>query len=382
MRSYQNNHISTVSTGWATEEQPRAFHRRLPGYEPTPLVDAPRLAHSLGIGSLWIKSETRRFGLPSFKILGTSWAVYQVLRERLGAEIEPWKTLEELAQRVASMRPLTLVSATDGNHGRAVARMATLLGFQSHIFVPGDMVESRMQAIRQEGARITRVNGSYDEAIARAAEQADEQNLLISDTAWPGYETIPRQVIAGYATIFEEIDEQLAGWQQAGPDLVIVQIGVGALATAVVQHYRQLSQSVKIVGVEPTSAACALASMESGHMVSLSDPPHSIMAGLNCGTPSLVAWPTISTGIDLFMAIDDEWARRGMRDLATHDLTVGETGAAGMGGLVALLTDPVFQTAKAALKIDASTRALVICTEGATDPDAYLRIVGKSANNR
>ena len=227
---------------------------------------------------------------------------------------------------------------------------------------------------------VTLVNGTYDDAIKCAATQESERSLVLSDTSWPGYEKIPRWVIEGYTTIFQEVDEELSRWQQRGPDLVVVQIGVGALAVAVVQQYRcpAVASHVKIVGIEPTSAACALASMKAGRIVSLTDPPQSIMAGLNCGTPTLIAWPLISTGIDFFVAIEDEWAKLGMRDLAMIGLVAGETGAAGFGGLAALLTGPSSQTMASALGGDTSTRVLVICTEGATDPVAYERIVGKS----
>lgn len=377
---YQNSTV--LARGWHSSDvgQPFAFHRRLPGYAPTPLVNAPLLASRLGVGKIWIKDETYRLGMPSFKILGTFWALYRALAERLGTDLEPWNELQELISRCALLRPLTLVTATDGNHGRAVAYLAALFGFEAHIFVPRDMAESRINAIKREGAMVTLVNGSYDDALKQAAQLAGERSLILSDTSWPGYEMLPRWVIEGYTTIFQEVDEELARWQQRGPDLVVVQIGVGALAAAVVQHYRRSSahSQVKIVGIEPTSAACALASMKAGQIVELPNPPQSIMAGLNCGTPSLIAWPLISTGIDLFVAIEDEWAKLGMHELATLGLVAGETGAAGIGGLAALLTDPSFQTMSRALGIDASTRVLVICTEGATDPVAYEHIVGKS----
>ena len=377
---YQNSTVWVGGYAFSSARQPLAFHRRLPGYAPTSLVNAPLLADRLGVGKIWIKDETHRLGMPSFKILGTSWALYRALMERLGTEVEPWNDLQELVSRFAPLRPLTLITATDGNHGRAVAHLAALFGFEAHIFVPYDMAESRINAIKQEGARVTLVNGSYDDAVKLAATQDGERNLVLSDTSWPGYERIPQWVIEGYATILQEVDEELARGQQGGPDLVVVQIGVGALAAAVVQHYRRPAGSsrVKIVGIEPTGAACALASMKAGRLVELVEPPQSIMAGLNCGTPSLVAWPLISTGIDLFVAIEDEWAKLGMRDLARIGLVAGETGAAGIGGLAALLTDPSSQMVSSTLGIDTSTRILVICTEGATDPVAYERIVEKN----
>jgi diaminopropionate ammonia-lyase len=379
---YQNSAVSTWTDQFSDAGHPLAFHRRLPGYAATPLVNAPPLANRLGVGEIWIKDESRRFDLPSFKIVGASWALYRALGERLGTDLEPWSSLEELANCCAPLRPLTLVTATDGNHGRAVAHLAALLGFQAHVFVPHDMAESRFNAIEQEGAMVTRVDGTYDDAVERAALQQDvEQCLVLSDTSWPGYERIPQWVIEGYATIFQEIDEELAQRQQAGPDLVVVQIGVGALAAAVVQHYRRsaLASQVKIIGVEPTSAACALASMKAGRIVSLADPPNSIMAGLNCSTPSPVAWPLISTGIDFFVAIDDQWAEAGMRDLAKVGVISGETGAAGLGGLEALLADTPSHSMSGLLGIDSSTRVLVICTEGKTDPVAYARIVQGNA---
>ncbi len=356
------------------------FHKHLPGYAPTPLLEAPHLARELGVRNIWIKDESRRLEMPSFKILGTSWAIYRALMRRLGTEIESWETFDDLARIFAPLRPLTLVAATDGNHGRAVAHMASLLGFKSHIFVPLGMAESRINAIKNEGAKVTIVDGTYDETVRRSALEEDERHVVISDTSWPGYEEVPTWVIEGYATIFQEVDEQLARQYESGPDLVLVQIGVGALAAAVVQHYRSKdhTSSLKIAGVEPTTAACMLESMKANRIVSLPTPPRTIMAGLNCDTPSLVAWPIVSKGVDHFISIDDEWACVGMRKFARLGLVSGETGAAGIGGVLALLHDPILSAARASLDIDSSTRILVICTEGATDPIAYEQIVGIS----
>jgi diaminopropionate ammonia-lyase len=375
---FENAQVVADKSNFTKEKQPWLFHKRLPGYVPTPLIEAPQIARGLGVGNIWIKDETQRFGMPSFKILGTSWAVHRALMSRLGTKDVSWETFEDLASIFAPLRPLTLVAATDGNHGRAVAHMAALLGFYSHIFVPRGMAESRINAIMKEGAKVTIVDGTYDEAVRQSALQQDETHVIISDTSWPGYEEIPSWVIEGYTTIFQEVDEQLASQYAYGPDLVIVQIGVGALAAAVVQHYCAADRALKpdIVGVEPTLAACLLASMQANRLVSLTTPPRSIMVGLNCDTPSLIAWPIVSKGVDLFISIEDEWACQGMRTLATLGLVSGETGAAGIGGVLALLNDPSLCGARASLGIDHTTRILVICTEGATDPVAYEQIVG------
>lgn len=359
---------------------PLEFHRRLPEYGPTPLVDAPKLADSLGVGRAWVKDESYRLGLPAFKILGASWATYRALdvhaRKHLKSGLEPWREIEDLKERIEPLLPLTLTAATDGNHGRAVARMAKLLGLESRIFVPEDMVPARIEAIESEGATVTVVHGTYDEAVARSAEEANERSLVISDTSWPGYVDVPAWVIEGYSTILWEIDDELARRGEEGPTLVVAQIGVGAFAAAVSRHYRApgLSPRPRMLGVEPTRAACMLASVEAGRVVQLPGPHTSIMAGLNCGAPSLLAWPIVSRSMDAFVAVGDEWSRRAMRSLARSKIVSGETGAAGLAGLMALL-DGDDKDARRLLGIDEDTRVLIFNCEGATDPDAYTRIL-------
>lgn len=358
------------------DDAPLAFHRCLPGYEPTPLVDAPRLAAELGVGAVLVKDESSRVGLPAFKILGASWAIYRVLDQFVGG-FRQWYTLDDLREQLQIHPPLTLVAATDGNHGRGVARMARWLGLNAHILVPADMVEARVAPIEGEGALVTRINGTYDDAVAHSATLADEHTLVISDTAWPGYEEVPRWVIDGYSTIFREIDAQLAQRAEPWPDLVAIQIGVGALAASVVRHFRApgTAKRVALVGIEPIHAAGVLASMQAGKIVEVQGPHDSIMAGLNCGAPSLVAWPLVSAGIDLFAAIEDDRARQAMRVLAADGIVAGETGAAGAAGLLDLLQGADAAQVREVLGITASTRVLLIATEGATDPAAYAQIV-------
>jgi diaminopropionate ammonia-lyase len=276
---------------------------------------------------------------------------------------------------------LTLAAATDGNHGRAVARMARLLGFDAHIFVPAGTVMPRIEAIESEGATVTVVDGGYDDAIARSAQEAGERCLVISDTSWPGYEQVPRWVIDGYSTIAWEVDDELARRGEPQPDVVAVQMGVGALAGALTRHYRRpgLDHRPRLLGVEPTKAACVLASMEAGRIVTIPGPQDSIMAGLNCGTPSLIAWPTVSGGIDVFVAVPDERAREAMRTLAQAGVVSGESGAAGLAGLLEVVGSPDAGPARELLGLGPSSRVLVYSTEGATDPDAYLEIVGRPA---
>lgn len=360
-------------------DAPLAFHRRLPGYTPTPLRDAPATARALGVGRVWVKHEVGRLGLPAFKALGASWATYRALAERIGHEPPGWSNLDDLARWAAPLRPMTLAAATDGNHGRAVARMAALLGFSARIYVPDDMVPARRAAIASEGAEVVVVHGTYDDAVARAAEDAGPHCMVISDTTWPGYETVPGWVIDGYGTIFAEVDAQLAQRGAAGPDIVAVQIGVGALAAAVIRHYRRpgLERPPALLGVEPLRAAAMLASVRAGRMVSVPGPHDSIMAGLNCGMASALAFPLVAAAMDALVAVDDERAREAMRLLAADDIVAGETGAAGCAGLIEAARGPHHEALAPVLGLGPESSALLIVTEGATDPEAYERIVGR-----
>ena len=361
----------------ATAERPDAlaFHRKLPGYSPTPLVAAPGVAAKLRVGQVWVKDESSRLGLPAYKILGASWATYRALDERFGP-FSPWETIPELAAQLRPHGPLTLLAATDGNHGRAVARTAQWLGISAQIFVPRDMADARREAIASEGAQVTVVDGSYDEAVETSARLADDAHLVISDTAWEGYERIPAWVIEGYATIFHEIDEQLVARGATQPNLVAAQMGVGALAAAVVRHYRRPGWQTRVIGVEPTRAACVLNSAEAGELVETPGPHDSIMAGLNCGRPSPVAWPEVSSGLSLFIAVPDARAEEAMRLLARDGIISGESGAAGLAGVLESLTGAEAQRYRSLLGADGNSALLLISTEGATDPEAYARIVG------
>jgi diaminopropionate ammonia-lyase len=385
IRTLVNTNVREVLGGPAPDRAPLAFHRRLPGYEETPLVDAPGIAEALGAGKVWVKDESARLGLPAFKVLGASWAVYKALEERLPGDegFGDWGTVEELKGKLEPLRPLDLVAATDGNHGRALARVAGLLGLGARIFVPEEMVAARREAIAGEGAEVVVVKGTYDEAVERSYEEAGERSLVVSDMSWPGYERIPSWVIEGYSTMLWEIDDELESRGEAGPDLVVVQVGVGAFAAAVTRHFRvrQRSRHPKLLSVEPAGAACLLESVAAGRILSVPGPHDSIMAGLNCGRPSLVAWPTVSGGIDVLVAVDDEPAREAMRLAAASGIVSGETGAAGLGGLLELLrrgeqSPEQEEKSRRALGVGGESRVLLFNCEGATDPERYRELVG------
>ncbi|PKW16112.1 diaminopropionate ammonia-lyase family [Saccharopolyspora spinosa] len=335
------------------------FHRTLPGYQPTPLQDLPELAEKYGIGRLWAKVESTRLGMPSFKMLGASWACCRALADRVGAPPIP----DELRPRVTGR--FTLVAATDGNHGHAVARTARWLGVACRIYLPESIGAERSAAIKEEGADVIVVPGSYDDAIALAATQENDNTLVISDTAWPGYEQVPRTVIDGYATLFGEIEAQLPDGEL--PDLVIVQVGVGALATAVARWLSRLpGRRPRLLAVEPTEAACLLRSLRAGAPTEAPAPHRSGMDGLNCGNVSPIAWPTLAAGIDAALVVDDAAGAAAVASLHSAGVSTEMTGAAGIAGLDRLTSDETLDLLRRHLDVSANTRVLALVTEGAT----------------
>ena len=317
-----------------------AFHQSLPGYSPTPLVPIPELATELGVGQLLVKDESSRLGLRAFKVLGASWACRQVLQRRPGA---------------------MLVTATDGNHGRAVARMAAHFGVEATVFVPEVMLPAIAAHITDEGAKVVWVDGDYDDTVRQAAAFADDQpdRALVQDTAWAGYEQVPAWIVQGYQTLLDEVDAQLGG----APDLVPVPVGVGSLAEAVVRHYRRPGTAhPSVLSVEPDTAACVLASLAGARPTTVPTAA-TVMAGLNCGTVSSSAWPVLRAGCDAAIAVSDQDALRAVADLGRLGVSSGPSGAATLAGARAALTDP---GRRDALDLDDDAVVVLLSTEGQT----------------
>ena len=288
-----------------------AFHERLEGYQPTPI-------HSLA-PNVFMKDESDRLGLPAFKILGASWAIEQALAEHPGTT--------------------TLVAASAGNHGRAVARVARTRGLQARIYLPERSLPARREAIRSEGAELHVVDGTYEDAVALA--EADTQGLLITDV---GDTPTAHDVIDGYATLFAEIPEP--------PDVLVVPVGVGALAAAAARY--GAATGIEVVGVEPATAACLTASLDKGTPTKI-ETPGTTMAGLDCAEVSPAAWPSLKYGIQLTVTVTDDEARAAQLELEPH--LIGESGAAPYAALAHLGIDTT------------DTRVLLIATEGRTgDP--------------
>jgi diaminopropionate ammonia-lyase len=335
----------------------RRFHASFPEYLPTPLRDVPALARELHVARVFVKDESSRLGLPAFKMLGASWAVARLVGERAGIA-QP--TLDQL-QRL-DLDGTRLVTATDGNHGRAVARMARLLNVPATIFVPSVTSPAAADAIAGEGADLLRVDGDYDQAVRNAADYVrDERGAeLVQDTAWEGYEQVPAWIVEGYETLLSETDEQLAA-ASAVPSLIAVPTGVGSLLQAVIAHYRGPSSAFRptILSVEPDSAACALASLAAGERTSV-ETDATVMAGLNCGSISTAAWPYIRDGLDAAIAVTDADALRAVEDLRAAGVSSGPSGAATLAGARGALTS---EARRAELGVTRESVVVLINTE-------------------
>ena len=318
-----------------------SFHRTMPGYAETPLVEVPAVAAELQVGRVFVKDESSRLGLPAFKILGASYAVSRALAARYG--IGPRAVpLSELADRTATDRTLTMSAATDGNHGRAVARVGSMLGVAVTIYVPAAISAAAKAAIAAEGARLVELDLPYDDVVDAVAEQgrlAGPGHVVVQDTARDGYEQIPRWIVDGYSTLFAETDAQLAAAGAANLDLVVVTVGVGALAQAAVHHYRSGQQAPTVLTVEPDRAPAVITSLRENRPVTVMTRP-TIMAGLNCGTPSSIAWPYLVAGVDAAVTVTDAAAALAVADLAAAGLDSGPCGAATLAGARAVLLEP------------------------------------------
>jgi diaminopropionate ammonia-lyase len=352
-------------TGWA-------------GYAPTPLRSLDWAARAAGVGAVRLKDESGRFGLGSFKALGGAWATAQVLAAELAHRgIADAASCADLAagRFQAATRQITVTSATDGNHGRSVAWGAQRFHCRCVIFIHAAVSQGRADAIAAYGAEVRRVPGTYDDAVRAAARAAAEHDwFIISDTSWPGYTSVPVDVMQGYRLMVDEVLDQ---WPGPAPTHAFVQGGVGAVAASVSVHLRtRCTPPPATIVVEPDRAACLLASAETGEPTAIPGELDTMMAGLACGEPSILAWQELERGAAAFMAIPDEAAIASMRLLARHGLTIGESGVAGLAALLLAAADPA---AREALGLGPDSQVLLFGTEGATDPEVYARLVEEPA---
>ena len=358
-------HWNPAARSWPGAAVPdvRAFHETLPGFEQTRLVELPEIAAELGVGRVLLKEESGRLGLPAFKILGASYGIARALSARLGF---PDKSLpiEQLRRRLeAEPEPPIVMTATDGNHGLAVARTAAMLGLRSRIWFPASITATAKSAIVSAGAEPVELDLPHSDLVglaAMAARELGESALLVQDTAWDGYRDVPAWIVDGYSTLFREADAQLAAAGVDTVDLMAVPTGVGSLTLAAVRHARApgRADSPMVLSVEPTAAPVVLESLRRGEPIEI-ETEHTIMTGLNCGTVSSEAWPVLRDGMDAAIAIEDSQSAQAVRDLERMGVDAGPSGAASLAGVRALIASGA---AKGAL--DERSVLLLLSTEG------------------
>jgi len=364
----------------------RGFHRQIPGYRMSPLKGLSNLAARLNLGGIWVKDESARLDLQSFKVLGGSYAIYRLVKKRLGLDEQEVRfsdlTSGDLRQKLGD---LTFAAATDGNHGRGVAWSAAQMGFQSVIYVHKLTSQARIRSIEQNGARVVVVDGNYDDAV-RQVEQDAQRNgwLVVSDTSWEGYEDIPTWVMQGYTTMLSETQEQLAAQGLSQPTHVFVQAGVGSLAAATIGFYASLFGKTrpKSVVVEPTRAGCLFrsAQMGDGRPYTLQEDLDTIMAGLACGEPNPIAWDILKNTADFFAICPDYVAAMGMRvygvPLQGDPVVIsGESGAVTLGALMYIMQHESTRELRGQLELGPDSQVLLINTEGNTSPNDFRYVV-------
>ncbi|OTA98290.1 hypothetical protein M426DRAFT_17549 [Hypoxylon sp. CI-4A] len=339
------------------------FHEQLPDYHPTRLASLEEVAKEIGVRNVFLKDESSRFGLPSFKILGASWGTFRALTKEFGLPLDT--DLATLKQTLTS-RPIFLYAATDGNHGRAVARMGGILGVPVEIHVPVGMDAPTIDFIRAEGATVVVSSGNYDSAIDEAQTTAQSaEGILIQDYAFGDYEEIPRWIVDGYQTMLREVDTQL---DDVHADLVVAPVGVGSFAHAVVSHYKSKETPSAVLTVEPDTAACLWKSLKRQEVKPEETNP-TIMAGLNCGTVSSISWPLLRDGVDASTTVSDYEAHKASVYLKSLGVSSGPCGAASLAALRRLNASD-----KERLGIDGKSVIILLSTEGARDYETPLDV--------
>ena len=385
MPSSDDRQLDVMST--ENVAKARAFHRSFPQYSITPLAKLDGMASELGLGGVYVKDESYRFGLNAFKVLGGSFAMGRYIAQQMGRDVGEM-TYEYLTSPAfrEEFGQATFFTATDGNHGRGVAWAANKLGQKAVVHMPKGSSQSRFDNIAKEGAQVTIEEVNYDDCVRIAAAEAaeTEHGVVVQDTAWEGYEEIPAWIMQGYGTMANEAADQLRQVSVNRPTHVFVQAGVGSLAGAVVGYFtnRYPNDPPKFVVMEARAADC----LYQGAVAGDGDPRivggdlQTIMAGLACGEPNIISWDILRNHVSAFVSCPDWVSAKGMRMLSAPvkgdpRVISGESGAVGLGLLSTIMQDDEYKELREYLELDQSSQVLMFSTEGDTDPDKYKEIV-------
>jgi len=349
-----------------------------PGYQASPLQRLDQLAAQIGVAAIYYKDESQRFGLKSFKALGGAYAVARQLQEKIQQQNGADASIGDLltGRYRSIVQDVVISCATDGNHGRSVAWGCEMFGCVCIIYIHRDVSEGRKQSMEAFGAEVIRVDANYDASVKQADSDAiTHGRIIVSDTSYPGYVEIPRDVALGYTVMLAEAVEQMG---DEIPTHVFIQAGVGGLAAAVCAYFWELwgERRPRFIVVEPEQANCLQQSAAQGEPVVVEGDLETLMAGLSCGEVSLLAWDILKPGTDDFLTLSEEAVAPCMQLLARGEPAVeaGESAVAGLGAAIVAREDAAMATK---LGLDESSRIFVIGTEGATDPEIYHQLLSQ-----
>lgn len=373
-RDYSIEKTSTDFVSIDVAKKLRSIYSGMPEYQRTPLVSLEKLSEKLGVGKIWVKDESYRFGLNSFKSLGGIYAIYKSLEKMASRNISISEIFSPSFKE--GIGELTFSAATDGNHGLGVAWASMNLGQKAVIYLPKGTVPQRIEAIKKTGAKAVVIEGNYDDAVEKMARDGEKEGWqVISDTAWQGYQDIPMWIMQGYTVLFDEAMEEIKESGGYMPTHIILQAGVGSFSASGVGYFNSIygkKRPVSII-VEPDNAACFYESIQinDGNPHRAKGDLSTIMAGLSCGVPNPIAWDIHRDYSDVFVSCKDELSALSMRALGNplngdKRIVSGESGAIGLGVLMHIKKD---------LEIGKDSEILLISTEGDTDPKNYLDIV-------
>lgn len=389
MPSSDDKYLSVMSLDNIKKAQ--VFHRSFPQYSVTPLAKLDGMAERLGLGGLYVKDESYRFGLNAFKVLGGSFSMARYIAQQMGRDVSEM-TYDYLIsdQFQKDFGQATFFTATDGNHGRGVAWAANKLHQKAVVHMPKGSTKTRFDNIAKEGAQVTIEDVNYDDCVRMAAAEAEktEHGVVVQDTAWDGYEEIPSWIMQGYGTMAAEAAEQLRSLEINRPTHVFIQAGVGSLASAMVGYFTNLfpTNPPKFIIMEAAAADCLYegAKAADGNPRIVGGDLITIMAGLACGEPNTIGWDILRNHATAFASCPDWVSAKGMRMLAAPvagdpAVTSGESGAVGMGVISSIMTEPEYADFREQLGLDKNSQVLMFSTEGDTDPDRYREIVWNGA---
>ncbi|KAF1924990.1 tryptophan synthase beta subunit-like PLP-dependent enzyme [Didymella exigua CBS 183.55] len=342
------------------------FHQQLPNYARTPLISLDDVAKTLGVKHVFVKDESNRFGLPAFKILGASWGSCRAIIAKTGI---PTNSPLEKIKQAAQKEEIVLFTASAGNHGRALAAMARMLGIRAWIYVPRTVNDEAIRLISSEGAKVTVSGRDYDGAMREAWEEASrtQEGLFVQDTAFEGYEDIPKWIVEGYSTLLSEIEEQLLE-KKLKANLLVTPVGVGSLAHAVVRHCKSSDRNCAVMSVEPDTAACLYQSLVAGKSIPVLT-GKTIMEGLNCGKLSSTVFEDLQQGVDASVTISDFESHQALQYLSSKSVDSGPCGGAALAALWRLADSP-----KGPTWLTEDAVVVILSTEGLRDYERPLHV--------